>query len=443
MNLAPPHPPRILLLAHSCNPEYGSDPGAGWNWARQLSKYFPVCVLCDEEYNRGAIEQFCSRHGSIENLTFAYVPAAKHDEWLRRIPATYYLRYRLWHGRAIQIARRLHEQLNFDLVHQLNLNGFREPGYLWKLDAPFVWGPVGGAQNYPWRFVPSAGLAGAAQEVVRSALNLWQAKVTRRIGLAARKAKVVLGASMVNAEAMARRSHRPAKVLLEIGVSPPPAPVERQFRHGGPLRILWSGVFEHRKALHLLFQALAALPKNIEFELQILGRGPLEKRWRRIASQLQIEDRCRWLGWLNHTEALDRFRWADVFVFSSLRDTTGTVVLESLAAGTPIICFDHQGAGEVVTNNCGIKLPVTNPKDAVSRLATTLQCCHEDRDMLERFSRGAYERAQHYAWDRQGQRMAEIYRQVLGISDLQTIQSISAPAIDHRLAEVGQPASCS
>src|SRR5262249_37739841 len=100
-------------------------------------------------------------------------------------------------------------------------------------------------------------------------------------------------------------------------------------------------------------------------------------------------------------------------------------------------------AGEVVTNDCGIKLPVTNPKDAVKRLTEALQRCHEDPDMLERLSRGAYERAQHYAWDRQGQRMADIYRQVLGISDSPTIQSTSAPLIDHRLIEVGQAASCS
>jgi glycosyltransferase involved in cell wall biosynthesis len=212
-------------------------------------------------------------------------------------------------------------------------------------------------------------------------------------------------------------------------------PPERDFQDAGPLKILWSGVFEHRKALHLLLHALAQLPPHVKYDLQILGRGPLEKRWRRIARSLDVDRNCQWLGWLDHDAALPRFRRADVFVFSSLRDTGGTVILESLAAGTPVVCFNHQGAGEIVTDQCGIKLPVTNSREAIRLFSETLTRCHDRREDLQRLSRGALQRAEYYAWDRQGRRLAEIYREVLEIRELSYVDSMNELSDESRCTE--------
>ncbi len=278
---------------------------------------------------------------------------------------------------------------------------------------PFVWGPVGGAQNYPWRFITSAGLFGAASESIRNLLNTWQMRFSRRVGRAVRKASVFLTANTTNARELKRRGLSAPQLMLETGVEGSCQAPSRDFRHGGALRILWSGVFEHRKALHLLLQALAMLPPNVPYELRILGRGPLERRWRRLANKLNIERHCRWLGWLDHQEVRDQYCWADVFVFTSLRDTTGTVVLESLAAGTPVLTLNHQGVADVVTDDCGVRLPVTTPRDVACGLRDTLVRWYNNRAELESLSRGAFARADHYAWDRQGARMSAVYERVL------------------------------
>ena len=69
---------------------------------------------------------------------------------------------------------------------------------------------------------------------------------------------------------------------------------------------------------------------------------------------------------------------SDVFVFTSLRDTTGSVVLEALAAGVPVVAPDHQGVGDVVNDDCGVLVPVTDYgsmvdgyRAAILRLATS------------------------------------------------------------------------
>jgi glycosyltransferase involved in cell wall biosynthesis len=243
-------------------------------------------------------------------------------------------------------------------------------------------------------------------------LNDWQIHFSRRVGLAARRTFRLLTANSTNAKALAPRSRTEAVVMVETGVEPPATVQQRDFHHGGPLRLLWSGVFEHRKALHLLLEALAKLPANVPYELRILGRGPLENRWRKIARRLNVDQHCHWLGWLVHPQAIEQYQWADALVFSSLRDTTGNVVLEAFAAGTPVLCLDHQGMADIVTPQCGVKLPVTTPHDVVLGLRDTLVRWHANPDELARLSRGAVERADHYSWTRQGERMADLYRQM-------------------------------
>src|SRR5208337_189807 len=112
--------------------------------------------------------------------------------------------------------------------------------------------------------------------------------------------------------------------------------------HDGAIRLLWSGVLKHCKALHLLICALARLPDAVPYELRVLGDGSLKRRWQRLAERMGVAQHIAWMGWLPHPEAIAQYAWADAFVFSSLRDTTGTVVVEALGAGLPVICLDHQ-----------------------------------------------------------------------------------------------------
>ncbi len=118
------------------------------------------------------------------------------------------------------------------------------------------------------------------------------------------------------------------------------------------------------------------------------------------------------MGWLDHASAQAQFDWADLFVFTSLRDTTGTVALEALAAGTPVVCLDHQGVRDVVTESCGIKLPVTTPRKVCSDLRDSLVRCHENRSMLEQLSEGALRRAECYTWTKQAKQLAAVYEEL-------------------------------
>lgn len=409
---------RVLLLAFACHPERGSEPGVGWNRAVQTAARFDTWVICEARRSRSDIEAQLREHGSIAGLKFVFVPLTAWQVLLGRLPAIGYLvAYRLWHRRAFRVARRLHQERRFDLVHQVNLCSYREPGYLWKLGPPFVWGPIGGTQNYPWRFLWKAGVRGAVTESIRNLLNWVQLRSSRRVRCAMRRAALVMAANSSNLLDFSRVHGVSPVLMLETGVgSHMFSDTDENRRPGGPLRILWSGVFQHRKALHLLLEALAEMPQEVEFELRILGQGSLERAWRGLARRRGIADRCRWLGWLPHAQAIRQFGWADVFVFTSLRDTSGNVVLEAMAAGTPVICFDHQGVHDIVTPGCGVKIAVTSSGETIDRLRESIVDLYRDRKTLTRMGMAARLRAREFEWSRQAEPMARLYRAVLSVT---------------------------
>lgn len=410
-----PQRPRVLLLAATCNPFKGSDSAVGWGRAVESAKIGETWVICGY-WDQKDIARYLNEHGEIPGLHFCFLKKSWIEELLklgRPFYEIHYLPYNMWHRRAFKLAQRLHRELKFDLVHQVCIIGFREPGYLWKLDAPFVWGPIGGTQNYPWHFLKEAGFRGAFKEGLRSIINVLQFRYSPRVRQALKRTSVLIAANAAIQHDFERVHGITPPILLEIGINTVRSgPAKIAVPHS-PLRILWSGQFKHHKALHLLLQALSRMPADFHYELKILGDGPLKKRWQALARQLGIEAHCQWPGWIPHELAMKEYDWADIFVITSLRDVNPNVVLEAMSGGLPIICLDHQGVGEIVTEECGIKIPVTTPEEVIVKLRDSLVSLAADRARLEPLSRGALRRADQFLWRDNGEQMAMIYSAAL------------------------------
>ena len=72
------------------------------------------------------------------------------------------------------------ETKHFDLIHYVGMIGYREPGYLWKLGLPYVWGPVGGTNNAPQQLMERMPLIGRMKLTFRSIVNTFQFHTKRR-----------------------------------------------------------------------------------------------------------------------------------------------------------------------------------------------------------------------------------------------------------------------
>ncbi len=405
--------PRVLLSAYSCCPNWGSEPGVGWARATEIARYCDVWVLTNKNGMQPRIEAYLDEHGSIPNLEFVYVARQKWELAIAQKPFLKYVAYRSWLRRAFSVAQRLHAQVGFDITHHVTFNGFREPSYLYKLGIPFVWGPVGGAQNYPWRFLLGAGLSGAVCEATRSALSLIQLHTSPRVRAAARSAEAVFAANPETRHKLRHVLGVDSILMNDVGAATVSGEPRRPRGDSDALRILWAGNLATWKALELLIEALALLPADVSYELHVIGEGPRGEEWQRLAERKGISRKVRWCGRVPHTEALEQFRWADVLAFTSLRDTTGTVVLEAFAAGTPIICLDHQGVGAIVTPESGIKIHVTNRRDVARGLCNAIALLQRDPRLCQTLGDGARRRAAEYQWSLQARRIVEEYNRIL------------------------------
>lgn len=415
---------KVLLLAYECSPYHGSERGVGWGRLLQASRVAETHVITSAS-SHADLER-AHAEGLLPANVCLHTPALPPDLH-RRLTARGrfdydYRAYRRWQRYAFDLARKQQALHCFDVVHQATVCTFREPGYGWQLGIPFLWGPFGGTQNFPWRMLPVLPLRHALYEAARGLLNVFMLWFSPHVRSAARHADAILGANSANVRHCTRAFGRPVEQVLETAIARAPEPDQRRYQHRlemwehgeplPPLRLLWSGQLTPRKALPLLLHALASLKDGIAFTLDVIGSGPEALAWQQLTHELHLQEVVRFHGRLPLAQAVAAMDQADVLCFSSLRDTSGNVVLEALAAGVPIIAFDHQGAADMVSPHSGILIPVTTPRAAIAAWAKAVQSLALDPARLLRLSEGAHAQACNFLWNDNGDRINGVYRRL-------------------------------
>ena len=401
-------------MAAAAHPDRGSEPGLGWGWVEAVSEHHDLWVITGErEGNREAIERRLAEVPCLgERLKVFFVPRPD-GPWFERVfPPWYYRLYRQWHLEAFEVARRLASEVAYDLAHQINMTGYREPGYLWKLDLPFVWGPVGGTQNVPLRFAPVLGPGPFVYHLAKVAVNNLQLRFHPRVRKAVRRADGFVSSTSDTRRAFLRVYGKESTVIPDSG---PPADAVRQVTSGSPhgFRIAWSGLHVSRKALPLALHALRLLPRSIDWHLDIIGEGPMTKRWQRLALRLGLGPRCTWHGWLPRAEARQIVAGADVFAFLSLHEGMPTVVIEALVLGVPVVCLDICGQGDVVDQTCGLKIQARSVRQVVSDAAEAFRRLASEPEWRGALAKGARERVEQLSWSAKLEQMDRVYREAI------------------------------
>ncbi|HNC14232.1 MAG TPA: glycosyltransferase family 4 protein [Cyclobacteriaceae bacterium] len=407
---------KVLVSAYACSPYKGSEPGVGWGFVSELSKYHDLWVIVEEEKFRTDIEKFLKINpNQLGSVRFFFIHKQR-NRWLRKLwPPSYYRYYRRWHQDAYRLAVQLHQEIGFDLAHQLTMVGFREPGYLWKLDIPFVWGPIGGMGLFPWRFVPIVGSMGAFYYLGYNLFNSIHMRFLRRPRLAA----MVAGSGLIamnkeNQIGIYQYYGMPSEVCIPVG--PPDVVVDTIVKRviSEPLRIVWSGLHIHRKALNLALYALSSLPLDIKWEFHILGDGILKKKWQQYAYKMGISQRCIFYGQVSRDVVLEVMKLAHVHLMTSLREGTPTVIVEGFSFGLPTVCLDCSGMSDMVDNSCGIKIPVTTPSDVINAIARAIEQLARNEEKRQVLAHGALQRVRDFAWEEKARVIDRIYRAKAG-----------------------------
>ncbi|WP_333568212.1 glycosyltransferase family 4 protein [Sphingorhabdus sp.] len=313
-----------------------------------------------------------------------------------RLVYTFYLAYRLWHQEAKKVATRICRDQHIDLIHYLCPIGFREPGYLWKLQKPYVWGPVGGMPPYKWRLFAHAGNGPALRAFLRNILNWLQLHCSLRVRKAMLRADVLVAATSENANKMRQIAKVEPYFLPENGIR------TIYLRSASPrastnLRLIWVGRIDAGKALSILLNSLARV-RNQNWQLEIIGTGVLKETVYQEAFDLGLSSHINWRGQLTRASTLEHFANADVHVLSSLAEAHSTVLWEAMAHGVPTVAFDHCGMHDSICDQCGVRVPIKSVDQMVCDLAGTLDHLISNPDEVQRLQRGATLCAQRNNW---------------------------------------------
>lgn len=148
--------------------------------------------------------------------------------------------------------------------------------------------------------------------------------------------------------------------------------------------LLFVGQINWKKNLRRVLEACAKL--SHPFRLVLAGQGPHEKDVRGLAEQLGIADRTLFTGHITDADTLNAlYSRADLFLFPSLYDTSGLVVREAAAMGTPSVTARGSSAAECVSDGENGLLCEDDSDD----LARVVDAALQDPEALARIGRRA------------------------------------------------------
>jgi exopolysaccharide biosynthesis WecB/TagA/CpsF family protein len=401
----------VLIIGFACSPRLGGEPSNAWNWAWQLSRHHRVWILA-HPHDREGIEQFLASHPNPSLSTrWVGLPKMLDDPRLRRSNLVLAIHYQMWLRAAYKKAIQLHRQVGFDVVHHISFGTINAPPPFWKLPVPFVWGPVGGAQRVPTSFHRYFGCL-SSREIVRS-IRVAMLPLSFSLRRAARSSALVLATNHETDYFLSRAGSRNVRLFLDSGIpssfiSGRPAPAQRD----RPFTLLWVGRMERRKGLPLALEALAQ-NQDLNAKLLIAGDGEMRTAWEQYARRLHLVNRVQFLGHVPWNEMARLYESADAFIFTSLRDSFGTQVLEAMGHGLPILTLNHQGVGTFVPQDAGIKVPVTFPEQTLAGLAEGIRRLALFPEERRKMGEAALAYAKTQTWERRAEYMSKLYEEVL------------------------------
>lgn len=402
---------KILLSAFACEPGRGSEFDVGWHWALGLAELRHAVTVLTRSCSRLAIERaLAALPATITRPRFVYFDLPPLLRWQARGPL--HIHHLLWQRSAVGLAQRLNARERFDCVHHVTYAGLRAPSFMGKLGIPFILGPVGGGETAPWRLRYGYSLQGWLLDALRDAANTsvrFQPAITQTFARASR----VYVTSNETLRLVPRRYRSKTAIELAVATRTVTAvgartqPAVTVPDHPMGLRVLYAGRFADFKGMHLGLPAFAELlVSHPSARLSMVGDGPAKRHWRRLAERLGIAAQTDWMPWQRHEDMAEIYLQHDVFLFPTLHDSGGFVVLEAMTHGLPVVCLRLGGPSILVNDSCGraVEIKGCSRRDVIHCLAAALVEL-ADVSMRGSLSKGAQQRCREFSWDKKIERI--------------------------------------
>lgn len=413
----------VLVSAYAClkDPDrrfgQGGEGVLGWNIVKQLSRFHEIYVLTHAD-NRSIIEDELKKE-PISNTKFYYLDLPRWLKFLQKFQGGIQLYAYLWQIKAYFLARKLNQRFHFDVFHHVTYANDWMASFIGALlPISYIRGPGGGAHRVPKKFLSEFSLIDRILQSLRN-FGQWLFRHDPFFILSQKRAKAILVCNRESVEAIPKKWQNKTHLFPVNGISKEDLDLLSRSEkiNNNKFKVLSAGKLLPIKGFSLAIKAFKIFSEKVEnTELEIIGDGPELYCLKNLAQKLEIGDKVKFKNWLPRNEFLKELKSGDVFLFPSLRDGGGQVIIEAMAAGLPVICLDIAGPGFHISNEWGIKIVPHSPEKSIKEMAEALERLYFDKELRNQLGKAARERAEKkYHWDRLGEKLFKIYKRALKI----------------------------
>lgn len=311
-----------------------------------------------------------------------------------------------------RVGRRIVDEGKVDLVHILTPVSPRAPSLL-QFDVATIFGPMNGGMAYPAAFRHRDSLL--TRSVVRvgrlaafGSSLLFRGKRNADLLLVANeRTRLSLPSTLRNVacESMVENG-------VETALWGSACRVQDERREVNAIRLVTIGRLVDCKAVDQLLHAIAGLDVAQDIHLDVVGDGPERASLEELSRRLGLERQVHFLGFLSQEECRRQLEQADIFVLPSLHECGGAAVLESMAAGVPVIAANWGGPADYLSGDYGV-LVEPNANYIESLRTAIVELC-DDRERREQLANAARQRVQdEFDWEAKGRQMLEVYERIV------------------------------
>ncbi|GAB3883317.1 glycosyltransferase family 4 protein [Spirosoma agri] len=389
----------VLISAYACVPDLGSEEGNGWFYSSLISQQNCRVWCLTRDIGKERIEQKLQQVPH-PNLNFRYVRLPRWaDKALHYGLVGMYFHYIYWQWAALQVARSLAKEQPIDLVQHVSYSSLQLGSFLYKLKLPFIYGPVGGGQEAP-KAMRAYFKGHWAKEQMRSAISKLLLRFNPGCYQSVRQASYVLVCNE-DTRRMVQSLGRTTAIGKELGGVGqhfiPSAPIRRPVR--STLELVWVGRLLPRKALELSLHGFSKVAAHLPIHLTIVGDGEMGQYVAEYIAQYGLASRVTWVGKVSYEQVKHYYRQADVFLFTSLRDTGPAQLIEAMAYSLPVVTLDLHGQAELVDPSRGIQVALTEPEAVAQGLANAIEWLYFNEAQRLEMGQNAFRFAQQQSWE--------------------------------------------
>lgn len=354
-------------MAYAISPDSGSEPGNSWQLAESLAKLGHSVTVLTQVKNR--------QHIPVDStVDFIYHDIIIPIHWLRMGTASVYLHYFLWQ-KSVSRFLRAKKFEDFDVAHHISWGTFWLGTGLAELNVPTIFGPCGYQETHSqslklfgksWKF-----------EFLREKLLTHFFAKSQFFKKSIKNTTLCLSANRQSQKKLFEVAGKSSFLFMVEGSKISIEDFSSKINERNPQNLIWVGRFLPRKGVSLLVMAVKKLKNDFpDIRLTLVGDGPEYVNVNQLVQNLGIKEMVTFTGRVPNQEIYGLLNKHGLLVLPSLRESTGSQILEAASIGVPTVFFEFIGATTWFNDLMSYIVPihdVISEESLVNSLADTIR----------------------------------------------------------------------